>query len=225
MPSRIIRDGIIESEAINKLSWGAEVFYRRLMSIADDYGRYDGRVALLRTRLFGLKLDQVSDADVRKWVGECLAVAAVSVYEVEHKPYIALTKFGQQIRSKSKFPPPPGTVDPTPPDPNQARKKVMRASANRHRKPPDAQQMRADAHLGVGAAPNGAGAYAQPPSGAAAGEAQPDKSNPPPVDVFKILDEDRRRKAEYAKKNGVVLAESGSVRAEDLMGKKKAVKS
>ena len=40
MPSRIIRDGILTSERINALTERAELFYRRLMSVVDDYGRF-----------------------------------------------------------------------------------------------------------------------------------------------------------------------------------------
>ena len=38
MPSRVIRDGILESESVNALSWEAELFFRRLMSVVDDFG-------------------------------------------------------------------------------------------------------------------------------------------------------------------------------------------
>ncbi len=39
MPNRIIREGILTSEAVNSLSWEAEVFFRRLLSVVDDFGR------------------------------------------------------------------------------------------------------------------------------------------------------------------------------------------
>ena len=64
MPTRIIREGIITSEAINSLSEGAENFYRRLMSIADDYGRYYSHPSILRANCFPLKLESVSEASV-----------------------------------------------------------------------------------------------------------------------------------------------------------------
>ena len=40
MPNRILRDTILRSERVARLSPTAELFYRRLMSVADDYGRY-----------------------------------------------------------------------------------------------------------------------------------------------------------------------------------------
>ena len=51
MPDRIVRQGILTSDRVNQLDWGAECFYRRLMSIVDDYGRYDARPAVLRAQL------------------------------------------------------------------------------------------------------------------------------------------------------------------------------
>jgi hypothetical protein len=48
MPSRLLREGILDSEAVNALSFAAEVFYRRLMSVVDDFGR--PRAAVRRGR-------------------------------------------------------------------------------------------------------------------------------------------------------------------------------
>jgi hypothetical protein len=107
MPDRIVRAKILTSDAVNILSWPAEVFYRRLMSIVDDYGRYDARPAILRGALYPLKLDKVSDADVVKWLGECSKAGLVSVYQVEQKDYLEVLKFGQRLRAmKSQYPPP-----------------------------------------------------------------------------------------------------------------------
>ncbi len=111
MPDRILRKGIIDSEAVNKLSWAGEVFYRRLMSVADDYGRFDGRESLLRANLYPVKLNQVSDADVGKWLHECCSADLVSVYQVEGKPFVVIHKFDQRLRAmRSKFPAPPSHV-------------------------------------------------------------------------------------------------------------------
>ena len=54
MPNRILREGILDSDRVNKLSWGAEVFYRRLMSVVDDFGRFDARIDLLKSKLYPL---------------------------------------------------------------------------------------------------------------------------------------------------------------------------
>lgn len=108
MPDRIVRAGILTSDGVNSLSWAAEVFYRRLMSVVDDFGRYDGRNSVLRGALYSLKLDRVSDSDIGKWIRECEEAGLVRRYTVESKPFLELAKFGQKIRAKhSKWPNPP----------------------------------------------------------------------------------------------------------------------
>lgn len=114
MPDRIIRAGILTSEAVNSLGWPAEVFYRRLHSIADDYGRYDGRVSILRSFLYPLKITAVSEGDVQKWLTECVNAGVVNLYQVAGRPYVEVLKFDQRIRGKSKWPDPPGSVSSPP---------------------------------------------------------------------------------------------------------------
>ncbi len=115
MPTRVLRDGILESEAVNALSDSGEIFYRRLMSLVDDYGRYEARPAILRTKLFGLQLDRWSEARVADALAECCDVRRIaanggdepliSVYEVEGRKYLEITSFGQRARNLPKFPP------------------------------------------------------------------------------------------------------------------------
>lgn len=105
MPTRLIRDGILTSEAVAALSWPAEVLYRRLMSVADDHGRFHALPKLIRAACYPLQIDKVSDADIGKWLTECVTAALVSVYPAsDGKRYLQIEKFGQQVRSKSKFP-------------------------------------------------------------------------------------------------------------------------
>ncbi len=107
MPDRIVRVGILSSECLTPLSWGAEVFFRRLMSVADDYGRYDGRPPILRAQLYPLKLDHVSEADIEGWVLECEKSEVLMTYVVAGKPYLEIQKFGQRLRAmRSKWPQP-----------------------------------------------------------------------------------------------------------------------
>lgn len=108
MPNRILREGIITSERVNQLSWPAEVFYRRLMSVVDDFGRYWGKPDLLRAGLYPLHLEKVGNQDVAKWLTECVRAGLVRAYTVENKGYLHLLDFRQQVRAtKSKFPHPP----------------------------------------------------------------------------------------------------------------------
>jgi hypothetical protein len=111
VPTRIIREGILTSDAINSLGWQAEVFYRRLMSVADDYGRFDGRLSLLRSSLYPLKVDRVAELDVGKWLTECVNADLVRLYMVSGRPYVEVQKFNQRVQSKSKYPDPPEVGD------------------------------------------------------------------------------------------------------------------
>jgi hypothetical protein len=63
MPTRIIREGILTSERVDKLSERAELFYRRLMSVADDYGRYFANPANLRVNCY-----PVAESTSRCWI-------------------------------------------------------------------------------------------------------------------------------------------------------------
>lgn len=107
MPDRIVRAGILDSDRVNMLSWAAEVFYRRLMSVADDYGRFDARPSKLRASLYALKLDRVSEPDIVKWLGECSKAGLVRMYTVNSKQYLEILDFNQRLRAmKSKYPAP-----------------------------------------------------------------------------------------------------------------------
>lgn len=110
MPTRLIRDGILTSERINALSSNAELFYRRLMSVADDHGRFSGNLTLLRASCYPLKLDSVKEDSIKKHLAECVDAGLIVPYTVAAKPYIVLVDFGQRVQAKSKFPAPPSEV-------------------------------------------------------------------------------------------------------------------
>lgn len=108
MPNRIIREGILTSEAVNSLNWAEEVFYRRLLSVVDDFGRYYATPKLLRAACYPLHIDKVSDSDIGKWLSACETAALVRVYPAQDgKRYLEVQNFKQQQRAKdSKYPPP-----------------------------------------------------------------------------------------------------------------------
>jgi hypothetical protein len=114
MPNRILREGILTSAKIAKLNWPEEVFYRRLMSLVDDFGRYFASPDILRGHAFPRQLNKVSDSDVGKWLHSCADAGLVRVYSAQDgERYLEIVNFGQQVRAlKSKFPQPPA-VDST----------------------------------------------------------------------------------------------------------------
>lgn len=106
MPNRILREGILTSERIALLAWPEEVFYRRLMSIVDDFGRHEAGDQLLRAKLYPLQTDSVRAADIARWKAACLKAGVILCYEVNGKQYLAVLDFNQQQRTPSKCPAP-----------------------------------------------------------------------------------------------------------------------
>ena len=104
MPTRILREGIITSEPVNKLSAEAEILYRRLMSVVDDYGRYYAHSSIIRANCYPLQLDKVSESSVKQSLIECKSNALLFIYG--DGKYVQLLKFKQQARAESKFPEP-----------------------------------------------------------------------------------------------------------------------
>jgi len=106
MPNRILREGILTSPNVARLGWAEEVFYRRLMSVVDDFGRYFGDPGMLRAACYPRQLGKVSDSDVGKWLRSCVDADLVRVYQAaDRESYVELIKFGQQVRAKkSKYP-------------------------------------------------------------------------------------------------------------------------
>jgi hypothetical protein len=112
MGERIIRPGIRTSDRTAKLvrdgGWMAQVFYDWMLTVVDDYGRYDARPAILRVEVFPLLLDKVREADVSRCLTECEKAGLVRLYAVGGKPYLELLDFRQRLRAKtSRWPAPP----------------------------------------------------------------------------------------------------------------------
>ena len=105
MPNRIIREGILTSNRIAQLTPLAELFYRRLMSVVDDFGRYTANPTLLRAFCYPLKLDSVKEDSIMKHLAECVGAELIVLYTVEGKEYLEMRDFKQQVRAKdSKYP-------------------------------------------------------------------------------------------------------------------------
>ena len=110
MPNRYIRESAIESEPVNALSWQGEVFYRRLLNRADDFGRFTANPALLRASLFPLQLDKVSDKDVSRLLAEAEERGLLATYIVEGKRFLLIAKWEQGRAKESRYPQPPDDV-------------------------------------------------------------------------------------------------------------------
>ena len=108
MPNRIIKESICTSDSIDGLTWFEEVLFYRLIVNCDDYGRFDGRAAVIKSRLFPLK-DNITVKAVDAALKKLVSVELVALYVFEGKPYLHLPTWDkhQQIRAKrSKYPSP-----------------------------------------------------------------------------------------------------------------------
>lgn len=112
MPNRIIKESICTSESVDQLSWFEEVTFYRLIVNCDDFGRMDGRPAILRGRLFPLKA--VTEKNLVDAINKLSTVGLVIPYEYDGKPILQLATWDkhQTVRNKrSKYPAVNGKTD------------------------------------------------------------------------------------------------------------------
>lgn len=113
MPNRIIKESICRSDSIDSLSWFEEVLFYRLIVVCDDYGRFDGRPAVVKGSCFPLK-DDITKKQIAEALERLSTVGLVRGYEVRGKSFLQLTAWEkhQQIRAKnSKYPAPDETCN------------------------------------------------------------------------------------------------------------------
>lgn len=112
MPNRIIKESICRSDSIDSLSWFEEVLFYRLIVVCDDYGRFDGRPAIIKGACFPLKDIRVEQ--IEKALDKLSTVGMIWRYSVEDKSFLQLIAWErhQQIRAKnSKYPAPDRTCN------------------------------------------------------------------------------------------------------------------
>ena len=107
MPSRVIREGFLDSEKINAINPQAQIFFVRLMLIADDFGRLDGRIAVIKSKAF--PLDNATQKQVGDWLTIVSQKGLVKIYKVGDKRFVSINEFNQRLRKmKSRYPSPAG---------------------------------------------------------------------------------------------------------------------
>jgi hypothetical protein len=112
MPNRVIREGILTSERVNRIASDpqCEVFYRRLFGVVDDFGHFPSHPLILRAALYPLMIDAVSENDVGRYVDACRAAGLLITYEVRGKQHLEICDFNQRLRRMSNRYPPPSDV-------------------------------------------------------------------------------------------------------------------
>jgi len=116
MPSRIFREGFLDSDSVNFHSSDIQNFYTRLFLVADDYGCFDGRPGIISSACY--PLSPKNPAIIEKMLAELALPREKPVhpllmrYEVDGKPYIQIINFDQRVRTRRhKYPVPPISAD------------------------------------------------------------------------------------------------------------------
>ena len=110
MPNRELREGMLSSEPVAGLTAEEERLWTRLLLCCDDFGRFDGRPLIVKSRAFPLAdlMPGVTVKAVDDWLQALHQKRLVFLYEVQGKPFLAVYRWKQRIRANaSKFPPPP----------------------------------------------------------------------------------------------------------------------
>ena len=113
MPNRIIKESICTSDTIEQLSWFEEVLFYRLIVNCDDYGRFDGRIIVIKNRLFPLR-NNITAKSIENAINKLVSVGLVCCYMANGKPFLYLPTWNehQNVRAKrSKYPEPSEETD------------------------------------------------------------------------------------------------------------------
>lgn len=110
MPNRLLKEGICTSDAINMLSSDSEVMFYRLLVVADDFGRMDGRVQIIKSQCFPLK-DSFTTEKIKELLDELANANLIAFYTNDNKPFFYIKKWEQRVRSKGKYPEPKELIE------------------------------------------------------------------------------------------------------------------
>lgn len=113
MPQRFLRPQITNSERWNSVSWEAQSFFIRILTLVDDYGRHDGRASVLWGQCFAIWNEKHPDSVMTLLRVEQLSqelaadgVNLVEIYENEGKKVLQINQWAERIRegAKEKWP-------------------------------------------------------------------------------------------------------------------------
>lgn len=127
---RMVYGGIQTSRRMARLTWMQRDFFRGLLHVADDYGRFEADAEMLRAVLYGPMLSKVSVRDVQEALMRCAAseIGLVKLYTVEGRGYGKVYNFRQTLMKRRALYPdedgaaqepelfPAGAPEPPPPE-------------------------------------------------------------------------------------------------------------
>lgn len=110
MPNRIIKESIRTSYEIDDLSPEAEITFYRLLTFADDFGRFPSDKRVLQSALFPLR-PSIRSNDFTRWIAELTKAGLIRLFLSKKKPFgfFPTWEKHQNRRSQtSKYPKPEG---------------------------------------------------------------------------------------------------------------------
>jgi hypothetical protein len=111
MPQRFLRPTIRQSKRWNRLPWEAQSLFIRLLTLVDDFGRYEADPELLRSEAFpfGDPCGQmITVENICLQLQSLVSKNMIVLYTVNDVSYLQLTRWNERARAeKSRFPPPP----------------------------------------------------------------------------------------------------------------------
>lgn len=111
MPNRILKESINESKALAEVSIFAEDLYKRLITYADDYGRFSVDSQIMLARLYPREIQIVSISDIEDALQDLSAAQKIAFYTDTEKKHLygVFPRWSdhQRIRdTKEKYPEP-----------------------------------------------------------------------------------------------------------------------
>jgi hypothetical protein len=112
MPNRILKESINDSRGLGRASPFAQDLYKRLITYADDYGRFNTDLDIMRARLYARELEAVSPLELLESITELVGEGKIKIYTTSnHKGdlygYFPNWKDHNRIRNtRAKFPEP-----------------------------------------------------------------------------------------------------------------------
>ena len=116
MPNRVIKESICDSMDLAECSCFAQDLYKRLITYADDYGRFNADTTIMRARLFPREYECIDEGDLVDALTELAGVGKIQFYTstANQKTFFGAfpnwTEHQRVRESKAKYPDPCDTT-------------------------------------------------------------------------------------------------------------------
>jgi hypothetical protein len=109
MPQRLLRPGIRQSKRWNRVGYFEQTLYIRIITLVDDFGRYESDPELLRSEAFPFGDPEGNPVTVPSIESALLTLASkdmIILYENGEKRYLQMSRWQERARSESRWPDP-----------------------------------------------------------------------------------------------------------------------